>query len=286
MAGDEYEYERESEYGLEYDALMLALTEDSVTDESAADGSAADGFTTDASAAGGSRLDPALAAERAAAVADVALLREHIGVVGRALAAPEPAPRKVPTPVPDPLPRVRPVGVRRRRVTVALGLAAAVAAVSLVGGSAWLAMESGGGMSKSSDDSGKGAAPGAADQERDGGGPDSGDQKPGGYVACARLIVEGTVKRVEPVPGGEKERIVLDVTRYYKPDKGAGRITFVMDTDVDPRLHPGDRTLIGIPKGQASPDLWSDGTADLARDRAFVRRELREGKGRGKGTTC
>lgn len=251
--------------GNEYDALMLALLDEPLPE-----------------AAG---RDPELAAEHAAAVADVALLREHIGVAGRALAAPE----SEPGPEPEPVVAVRPAGVRRRRrVTMALGLAAVTAAASLVGGLAWLAVESGGGISQSADDSGaaKEVAPGAGDHEEGGG--DDKDQKSGAYVPCARLIVEGTVKRVEPVPGGVQERIVLDVTRYYKPSQGAAQVTFVMDVDVDPRLRPGDKTLIGIPKGEASPDVWSDDKADVARDRAWIERELRQEKGRGEGKemTC
>ncbi|MEV2251467.1 hypothetical protein AB0I94_12955 [Streptomyces sp. NPDC050147] len=258
MARDEYE-ERDT-----CDALMLALTGEPVPEARG--------------------QDPELAAEHAAAVADVALLREHIGVVGRALAAPEPEPA--------PVVAVRPAGVRRRRVTVALGLAAATAAVSLVGGAVWLAIESGGGISANADkDAAKGAASGGdhkedagGPNERDAGGSDDMDQKPGAYAACARLIVEGTVNRVEPVPGGVQERIVLDVTRYHKPSRGAEQVTFVMDVDVDPRLRPGDRTLIGIRKGEASPDVWSKGKKDLARDRAWIERELRQGKG--KKMTC
>ncbi|MGW7066034.1 hypothetical protein ACWGII_42510 [Streptomyces sp. NPDC054855] len=237
-----------------YHALMLALTDEPLPEAPG--------------------QDPELAAEHAAAVADVALLRQHIGAAGRALAAPGP----VPVPEPDRPVTVRPAGVRRRRVTVALGLAAATAAVSLMGGVAWLAVESGGGINKSADsDAAKGAAP-----EEAGGGV--ADQRAGAYVLCARLIVEGTVKRVEPVPGGVQERIVLDVTRYYKPSRGDEQITFVMDVDVDPRLRPGDRTLIGIPKGEVSPDIWSGNKADVARDRAWIERELRQSKG--KETTC
>ncbi|MEV0527809.1 hypothetical protein AB0I66_30725 [Streptomyces sp. NPDC050439] len=247
----------EDEYAYEDDALMLALM-----------GEPAPGA-------------PGHDLEHAAAVADIALLREHIGVAGRALAAPAPVPEPDRSAAP-----VRPAGMRRRRVTMALGLAAAAAAVSLVGGAAWLAIESGGGINKSAGDSdaAKGAAPEAGDEDRAGGA----DQKTGSYVPCARLIVEGTVKRVEPVPGGVQDRIVLDVTRYYKPSRGAGQVTFVMDVNVDPRLRPGDRTLIGISKGEASPDIWSNKKADIARDRAWIERELRQEKDRGKGKemTC
>ncbi|MEV6752055.1 hypothetical protein [Streptomyces sp. NPDC051214] len=257
-------------YDGEYDALMPALTDEPVP--------------------GGADADPERAAERAAALADVALLREHIGLVGRALAAPEaePAAKRESVPEPDRPAAVRPAGLRRRRLTMALGLAAAAAAVSLVGGAAWLAIESGSGMNKGDADSGAGAAKGAAPEAGDEDRAGSADQKSGYYVPCARLIVEGTVKRVEPVPGGVQDRIVLDVTRYYKPSRGAGQVTFVMDVDVDPRLRPGDRALIGIPKGEASPDIWSDKKADIARDRAWIERELRQEKGRDKGKemTC
>ncbi|WP_367041937.1 hypothetical protein [Streptomyces sp. Je 1-332] len=242
--------------GNEYDALMLALMAEPLP-----------------AVAAGQDQDPELAAEHAAAVADVALLREHIGVAGRALAAAterEPASK--------PAVAVRPADVRRRYLTKALGVAAVTAAASLVGGLAWLAMGSGGGLGEKSD-SDAGAAQGAA--------PDAGDEKAGGsadqtregYVACARLIVEGTVRRVEPVPGAEQERIVLDVSRYYKPVSGKKQITFVMDVDVDPRLRPGDRALIGIPKDEASPDIWATRAADIAKDRAWIERALPRAEG-------
>lgn len=268
VAKDEFDHDR--------DALMLALTEEPLPE-------------------GSTGRDPALVAEHAAAVADVALLREHIGAVGRALAAPasSPAPEQEqeqeqeqePEPEPNPEPQrkpkaavaVRPAGVRRRRVTMALGVAAATAAAALVGGLAWLALESGGAITEKSSDSdaAKGEAPDAGDDK--GGG--AADQSYEGYVACARLIVEGTVRRVEPIPGGAQDRIVLDVSRYYKPSRGEKQITFVMNVDVDPRLHPGDRTLIGIAKGEATPDIWSTGAKDIAKDRAWIERALPRAEG-------
>ncbi|UQT58525.1 hypothetical protein M4V62_27525 [Streptomyces durmitorensis] len=246
MAKDEYEYDP----SYDHDALMLALTDEPLPEDSG--------------------RDPELVTEHAEALADVALLREHIGLVGRALAAPERA-------APRPVVAVRPAGLRRRRFTAALGVAAATAAASLVGGLAWLAMESGGGMTESSDsDAAKGVAPG---DEKENGGGAAEDLSPEGYVACARLIVEGSVRRVEPIPGGVQDRIVLDVSRYYKPSKGEKQITFVMNVDVDPRLRPGDRTLIGIAKGEATPDIWSTGAKDIAKDREWIERALPRAEG-------
>lgn len=241
---------RDDEYAYDSDALMLALTDEPLPE--------------------GAGRDPEAAAEHAAAVADVALLREHLGVVGRALAAPAPEPK--------PVVAVRPVGrVRRRRLTMALGVAAATAAASLVGGLAWLAMESGGAITEKSSDSdaAKGDAPDPGDEKAGG----AADQSYEGYVACARLIVEGTVKRVEPIPGAAQDRIVLDVSRYYKPSRGEKQITFVMNVDVDPRLRPGDRTLIGIAKGEVSPDIWSTRATDIAKDRAWIERALPRAEG-------
>ncbi|TGA95762.1 hypothetical protein E2651_33465 [Streptomyces sp. MZ04] len=222
------------------------------------------------------RDDPEFLAEHAAAVADVALLRERLGAAGDVFAAPGPAP--------GPAVAVRPAGVRRRRMP-ALALAAATAAAALIGGLGWLAVDSGGGITQSDADAAKGAAPGdgrADDGRADDGKADDGaaeDLTDEGYVACARLIVEGTVRRVEAIPGAEQDRIVLDVSRYYKPDSGKKRITFVMNVDVDPRLRPGDRTLIGIPRGGASPDIWSTGEEAIAKDRVWIERALPRAEG-------
>lgn len=248
VAKDEFDRDHDRDC----DALMLALTDEPLPE-------------------GSTGRDPALVAEHAAAVADVALLREHIGVVGRALAAPEPVAAR------EPVVAVRPAGVRRRRLTMALGVAAATAAASLVGGLAWLALESGGAITEESSDSdaAKGEAPDAGDEKAGG----AADQSYEGYVACARLIVEGTVRRVEPIPGAAQDRIVLDVSRYYKPSRGEKQITFVMNVDVDPRLRPGDRTLIGIAKGEATPDIWSTGAKDIAKDRAWIERALPRAEG-------
>ncbi|MEV5975575.1 hypothetical protein [Streptomyces sp. NPDC052114] len=218
------------------DALMLALTDDPVPD--------------------GARADPGFAAEHAAAVADVALLRERLGAVGDALAA-RPAPPAEPVPLCPP---------RRRRdfVAVVFVAVAAVVAAALVSGAAWLVMAGG----PTAGDDSAGAAKEAAPDERAGGGADA-DQSPEGFVACSRLIAEGTVTEVTPVPGAERDRITVEVSDYLKPTTGPATITFPMVHDVDPRLKKGDRTLITIPKGAAEPDNWATG-----KDRAPLRKMI------------
>ncbi|AZM57612.1 hypothetical protein DMA15_12220 [Streptomyces sp. WAC 01529] len=195
---------------------------------------------TDDPVPGEALRDPAFAAEHAAAVADVALLRERLGIIGEALAAPA-----------EPAEPVVPLRSARGRLVTALGAAAVTAAAALVGGLGWLVVN----------------GPGASDDKDSGGGARDAKLSPEGFVACSRLIVEGEVTAVEPVPGAGRDRITLDVSRYYKPRSGNGTLTFPMDHDTDPRLKQGDRVLITIPRGEAHPDNWPTG-----KDRDSLRR--------------
>ncbi|QES41647.1 hypothetical protein DEJ49_12045 [Streptomyces venezuelae] len=212
----------------EFDALMTAITDDPVPDEAL--------------------RDPAFAAAHAAAVADVALLRERLGEVGDALAADGAGV------APDPVVPLRPPrGAARHRFTVALGAVAATVAAAMVGGLAWLAVDAGQGAGDADKaDTGSGA------KSRPEGNADA-DLSAEGFVACSRLIVEGTVTAVDPVPGGLQDRITVDVTRYLKPGSGKPTVTFPMDHDVDPRLKKGDRVLITIDEGSAEPANWAVG---------------------------
>ncbi|MFF9894783.1 hypothetical protein [Streptomyces longispororuber] len=247
----------------EGDALMLALT----------------GAPVPPSARGDERF----LAEHAAAVADVAALRDHLRTVGEALArgpgddAPPPRPR--------PVRRAGPGAGVRRRALLAL---AAMLAAGLLGGLVWLGAsggpgagnDAGAGAAKGdgrSSDAGAGAPSGGGEGEQHD--DDAGKLSPEGYVACARLIVEGTVESVETLPGGLQDRITLDVSRSYKPAEAPDEVTFVLDVTADPPLRAGDRALIGVPKGEASPDLWTTG-ADIAEDRAWILKALPKARDR------
>ncbi|MGK5693632.1 hypothetical protein ACSNOJ_12170 [Streptomyces sp. URMC 128] len=160
---------------------------------------------------------------------------------------------------------------RPRALGVALrGLAAAVAA-GVVVGMGWLVVQ--GDHGSADDAAGSSAADSAA-------GPPRGDQESklshAGYLACARLVAEGTVAEVEPVPGTGQNRVTLDVDRSYKPAKGQDRVVFPVDEGVDPRPQPGDRLLVGITRGQAQPDLWSVGEKQIAPERAWITAALPE----------
>ncbi|UOB12888.1 hypothetical protein MQE23_29235 [Streptomyces sp. HP-A2021] len=180
----------------------------------------------------------------------------------------------------DPSVRVLPMGSRahggrsgrrsRARGVVLRGLVAAVAATVVVG-MGWLVVQ---GDHGAGDDAGSGSAADTA------AGPARGQEgaKLGhaGYLACARLVAEGTVVEVEPFPGARQDRVTLDVGRSYKPAKGQDRIVFPMDEDVDPRPRPGDHVLVGITRGQAQPDLWSVGEKEIAPERAWITAALPE----------
>ncbi|WP_208637131.1 hypothetical protein, partial [Streptomyces swartbergensis] len=154
---------------------------------------------------------------------------------------------------------------RPRVLVVALrGLAAAVAA-GVVVGMGWLVVRSDYGSGE--DAAGSSAADSAA-------GPHHGDQESklghAGYLACARLVAEGTVAEVEPVPGTGQDRVSLDVDRSYKPAKGQVRVVFPLDEDAAPQPRPGDRVLVGITRGQAQPDLWRVGEKEIAPERTWI----------------
>ncbi|MFE7839313.1 hypothetical protein ACFU53_25655 [Streptomyces sp. NPDC057474] len=264
------------------DALMTALLDEPLSEEAL--------------------RDAEFVASRDAAAADIALLREQLGLLGEALAVTgedavagvppgrhvaarpgdaagaETDPGRVSGPAQAPVASVRPLLPRptraRRALKITFGTLAAAAAASVVFGVGWVVVQAGGGVNVTSSDSGA-ASDKSVDQEDSGvGGDSSASLSREGYVACARLIVEGTVTEIEPVSGSQQDRITVEVARWIKPEKGADRIVFPMDHDVDPRLKKGDHVLIGIPKDSAQPDTWTTKEADIARDRAWIEAAL------------
>lgn len=195
------------EHGTEYDgvdALMAAILDEPLP--------------------AAARQDPAFTAARDAAAADVAVLREQLGLIGDTLAR-EAEPGPVPV---RPLPAVaRPPRRARRPLRVAFGALAAAAAASVVLGMGWLVTQAGqgDGMSSSAEADRKAVgadeAPGADEASGAKGSAGTGFGTPH-YLACARLVAEGTVSAVEPVPGTGQERVTLEVTRRYKPAPGTG----------------------------------------------------------------
>ncbi|MET9153622.1 hypothetical protein ABZX82_20470 [Streptomyces griseoflavus] len=278
------------------------------------------------------RRDPAFLAARDAALADLAVLREQLTVIGDALAGPGdgvpavreaaarpekrpdpdacpgratasgspgsavPGPRNTHAPrVPAPLtalpsrsgdgpghPPGSPDGTapcpgsaggsratrrpRRRTAKVVLGGLVAAAAACLVLGTGWLVTRDGG----AADSAARGVA---ADSKEAADGSAFGSPR---YLACARLVAEGPVTAVEPVPGSAGvERVTLGTSRYYK---GEGEVTFLRDTAGEPPLRPGDRVLVGMPPGGDHPDTVIAGEPDIAPERARIIASLPESR--------
>jgi hypothetical protein len=94
------------------------------------------------------------------------------------------------------------------------------------------------------------------------------------YVVCARLVAEGTVAGLEPVPGTGQSRVTLDVERYYKPDRGAHEIVLAVSDSQASRLREGEPVLVGIGRAQALPDLLVTGEKKIAQERSRIERSL------------
>ncbi|KOG32426.1 hypothetical protein [Streptomyces resistomycificus] len=227
------------------DALMAAITDEPLPDTA--------------------RADPAFLAEHRSAQADLALLREQLGLIGHALAEPPAAPR--PAPVrPSRSPSRTPA--RRRAFNLAFGALAVTAAAAVLSGMGWL-------LSQAPSGAGAGADSGAAKQES--GGVRFGSPR---YLACARTVAEGTVLRAEELPDGELLRVTVRVTRYYKPAEGEDELTYVISRYVMSRLPAkGDRVLFGAWHDAATPDSWVLGERAVARERAWITASLPESRG-------
>ncbi|GAA3824115.1 hypothetical protein GCM10022403_066940 [Streptomyces coacervatus] len=232
------------------DALMAAITGEEPSDEA--------------------RADAAFMAEHRKAVADVALLREQLGIIGDALGAQE-RPQRLSAPVRAPRDW-------RRARRFAFGSLAAAAVATVLAGMGWLATQAGSGASEDS-----GSASGAK--------ADASARSPmssPGYLACAGLVAEGDVTEVERVPGAAgQERITLDVTRSYKPEKAGKKVTFVVEEEAvqkarDKALHKGDHILVAIPQHGAPSDYVLVGEQSIARERAGLEQALKESA----GVTC
>ncbi|MFF8530721.1 hypothetical protein ACF07B_01785 [Streptomyces sp. NPDC015532] len=249
---------------------------------------------TDAELPEGARDDVVFMAEHRSAAADVDVLREQLVIIGDALAdagrssGPAGASgRAGRSGRPGTYrgaegPRAsgggRPGGAPKKRSRLsraaAVGTLAAAAVATMVVGLGWLA--TGGGPD--------GVTANSADSDAKADSGDAGSLSAPGYIACSRLIVEGTVTDVVGVPGAEQDRITLDVYHYYKPAAGAKKVTFLMDRAVDPRLHRGDEVLIGIQRHASTPDIWTTGEQQIAHDRSWIVKALPESRAMRCGT--
>ncbi|MEU6549952.1 hypothetical protein ABZ915_06615 [Streptomyces sp. NPDC046915] len=237
---DGYEGSDGSDGRDELDALLAVLADEPLPDEA--------------------RADAAFMAEHRAAAADVALLRKQLGIIGDTLAGPTPHPHPRPAPAPAP-PRerwYRHPGVR----TLSFGALVTAAVASAVLGLGWLVAANNG----VSENSGGSASDKSAPSGSSARGP--------AHLACARLLVEGDITKVQPVRGTAEDRVTLRVTRSYIPAKGKGEVSFRVERAVVPDSRPGQHVLAGIQKEATNPDLWITDPAGIARERAAITEAL------------
>ncbi|MFJ8020170.1 hypothetical protein [Streptomyces sp. NPDC096311] len=229
------------------DALLAAITDEALPE--------------------GAGDDPEFMAEHRKAVADVALLREQLAVIGDALTDPVEEAKPVPVRAPRKHTR-RPEGAPRNRgrrpLALVLGTLVAATVAAMVVGMGWILAHNGAGTSEAS-----GAK--AADSGTAGG---SASLSAPGYLACARLVAEGTVADVEPLPGTTENRITLHVDRYYKPEKGKAEVVLLLDEDVAPRPREGERVLVALQDDPATPTGWTTGEKAIADERAWIVKAL------------
>ncbi|MFE4968010.1 hypothetical protein [Streptomyces sp. NPDC056660] len=254
------------------DALMAAVTGEPLPDEA--------------------HRDAVFLAEHRSAEADVAVLKEQLAWLARALTGEEPVPAeaepartaesaRTTQPGKRPGNATRPAGPahparpprpgRRRALRIALGSLAGAAAFSMVAGLGWVVVHSG------VDDSASGSSADAKSQssssaEGSGGGGRPSD--PALALACYELVAEGTVAAVDPRTQSPRTRIVLTVTRSYKPAHGPAEVTVLLDDGADPAPREGQHVLVGVGRGQRAASLWAVGDSRVAAERAWITEAL------------
>lgn len=275
------EHEGAGEYA-GMDALMAAITGEPLPEEA--------------------REDAAYLSEHTSAEADVAVLKEQLTWLAEALTGEErtaapaapaaeetgstagPArsapsgkrPRSTTRPAAPARP-ARPSGPRRA-LRIALGTLVGAAALGMVFGLGRLVMSSGANDSmggSSADAKSEGRAPAYSG---DGGRP----ADPVLSLACYRLVVEGTVAKVEPKPENPWTLVVLKVSRSYKPAHRPAEVSFLLDGGAKPAPRKGQHVLIGVGQGQDNAGLWAVGDSRVAADRAWITEALPEAR----HTTC
>ncbi|WP_329409937.1 hypothetical protein OG802_12180 [Streptomyces sp. NBC_00704] len=233
------------------DALTAAITGEPLPDEA--------------------RADAAFMAEHRSAVADVALLREQLGVLADALT--EPVREGAARPSPAPVRRAR---APRRLRPLLLGAVGAAAAGALVLGTGWALVRTGpgaaddAGSSSAASDAGRGEAGGKVSEGAGGLLADP------GYLACTRLVVEGDVTGVRPLPGTNRERVSVRVAHAYRPARTAPEVGVDRELTSGAPLDPGDHVLVALGRGSGVPDVWVVGEPDIAPQRRALARTLPE----------
>ncbi|MEU3523539.1 hypothetical protein AB0E62_06680 [Streptomyces sp. NPDC038707] len=177
-----------------------------------------------------------------------------------------PRPRRRPRPAGAARPpRPGRAGGRRRAVRGVLGTLAGAVVFALVLGFGWMVTR-GGGTADGGGDSAAGGADAAGSKAVSGGRW----AEPERRLACSRLVVEGTVARVERRPEDSGSRVTLTVTRSYKPADGPADVTVLLGADARPAPRAGQHVLVGVEQGERYATLWAVGDTRVATERAWI----------------
>ncbi|NGO12107.1 hypothetical protein G5C60_32010 [Streptomyces sp. HC44] len=211
--------------------------------------------------------DPEFMAEHRSAAADVAALREQLRIMGDTLATESEQPERSASPAPAPLKASRPPKPlkaskppkplkpsrprrARRYAGVALGALVLAAGTAMLGGLVWLGANSGSDDAGGSDDS---AAQAQSDAKE--------GYSPGMHIACSKVLVEGTVRSITPGDDGNV-RVVLDVKRYYRPERSVTEhptMTVTLLAGAREDLKVGTYTLVRVPVYPQDRQDWETG---------------------------
>ncbi|MCS0604906.1 hypothetical protein NX794_27370 [Streptomyces sp. LP11] len=96
---------------------------------------------------------------------------------------------------------------------------------------------------------------------------------PVGELACSRLVVEGTVVKVEPRGESGGSRVTVTVGRAYKPAHAPVRVSFLLDGS-QPAPHTGQPVLVRVARDRQNADLWAVGEAPVKAARAWLTEAL------------
>ncbi|WP_411079082.1 hypothetical protein [Streptomyces sp. cmx-18-6] len=83
-----------------------------------------------------------------------------------------------------------------------------------------------------------------------------------GIVACARLVVDGTVVRTESAASGV--RVVLDVERSLRPERGPDRADFLVPGEEAGSYRPGTRMTVVVSRFPDEPVMAYTGARERA----------------------
>ncbi|MGW0764210.1 hypothetical protein [Streptomyces sp. NPDC002676] len=163
----------------------------------------------------------------------------------------------------------RPSGPRRA-LRIAFASLAGAAALTMAVGLGWVASQGDSASRQGASAGAKSDAHAPAKYSWDGGRPDD----PELTLACFRLVVEGTVAKIQPEHLSPWSWIVLTVSHAYKPAHTPAQVSFRLDRGARPAPRVGQHVLIGVHQDAENASLWAAGDDRVDVNRAWITEAL------------